>query len=171
MNPTVTSAVVYRNYIGGERKTASSKAIFDDEDPARKAAVLASFQASTPRDITEAVDAAAGAFPSWRRASIDQRQELGAHFVQLVRQKQEDLAVIVAKENGKTLREARAEVQTAVTEGTYHVYQTSRFCGHTLQPARRVAWGGFSTINSGWSASSVRGIFRSTSCVARHCRH
>lgn len=132
MNPTRTSAEVYGNYVGGQKKIAGSKAIFDDEDPARKGCVLGSFQASAPPDITEAVDAAAAAFLSWRRIPVDERQELGARFVQLVRQEQENLAVIVSKENGKTLREARAEVQSAVTEGTYHVYQTTSFCGHTL---------------------------------------
>jgi aldehyde dehydrogenase (NAD+) len=57
---------------------------------------------------------------------------LGSRFVQLVRERQEDLAVIVAKENGKTLREARAEVQSAVAEGSHHVHQAASFCGHTL---------------------------------------
>ncbi len=132
MNPKETLTEVYGNYVGNQRKTASSQATFDDEDPARKGSVLASFQASSPRDITDAVDAAAEAFLHWRRTPVDERQHLGSRFVQLVRQRQEDLAVIVSRENGKTLREARAEVQSAVTEGTYHVYQASRFVGHTL---------------------------------------
>ena len=75
-----------------------------------KGSVLASFQSSSPRDITAAIDVAADAFLRWRRTSVDERQQLGARFVQLVRERQEELAVIVAKENGKTLREARAEV-------------------------------------------------------------
>jgi alpha-ketoglutaric semialdehyde dehydrogenase len=132
MSSSQTSTEAYGNYVRNKRTIATSRTTFDDEDPARKGSVLASFQASAPRDITDAIDAAAEAFLYWRRVSVEQRQNLGIRFVQLVRQKQENLAVIVAKENGKTLREARAEVQSAVTEGTYHVYQASRFCGHTL---------------------------------------
>jgi aldehyde dehydrogenase (NAD+) len=132
MNPTKNSPEVYGNYVGNQKKTATSNATFHDEDPARKGSVLASFQASSPRDITDAVDIAAAAFLRWRRTSVDERQRLGTRFVELVHERQEDLAVIVARENGKTLREARAEVQSAVTEGTYHVHQASRFCGHTL---------------------------------------
>lgn len=144
MNPTKTSAEVevFGNYVGNKRTTASSNATFDDENPARKGSVLASFQSSSPRDITAAIDVAADAFLRWRRTSIDDRQQLGARFVQLVRERQEELAVIVAKENGKTLREARGEVQSAVQEGTHHVYQSSRFVGHTL-PAGTTGYTGW----------------------------
>ncbi len=132
VNQPKTHPEVFKNYIGGQWTTASSGTTFNDENPARKGSVLANFQSSSPQDITSAVDAAAEGFRRWRGTSVDERQQLGARFIQLLREKQEDLAVIVTKENGKTLREARAEVQSALVEGTHHVYQASRFCGHTL---------------------------------------
>jgi len=132
MNPTKTSTEVYGNYVGNKWTTASSAATFDDENPASKGSVLASFQSAAPRDITAAIDVAAEAFLRWRRVPIEEKQQLGARFIQLVLERQEELAVIITKENGKTLREARAEVQSAVTEGTYHVYQSAKFLGHTL---------------------------------------
>jgi aldehyde dehydrogenase (NAD+) len=132
LNQPKTSSEVFQNYISGKWTTASNGATFDDENPARKGSVLARFQSSSPQDITSAVDAAAEGFMRWRRTSVAERQQLGARFIHLLREKQEDLAVIVTKENGKTLREARAEVQSALVEGTHHVYQASRFCGHTL---------------------------------------
>jgi alpha-ketoglutaric semialdehyde dehydrogenase len=132
MSPLTTSTASYGNHVGNQRKLATGRATFDDENPARKGCVLASFQASVPADITDAIDVAAEAFLHWKRISVDERQRLGSRFVQLVGERQEQLAVIVARENGKTLREARGEVQSAVTEGTFHVYQASRFCGHTL---------------------------------------
>ena len=137
MNPTDTMTEVFGNYVGNKRTTASNNATFDDEDPSRRGSVLARFQSSSPQDITHAVDVAHDAFLRWRRISIDERQQMGARFVQLVREREEELAVIVAKENGKTLREARGEVQSAVQEGTYHVYQSSRFVGHTLPAGTR----------------------------------
>jgi acyl-CoA reductase-like NAD-dependent aldehyde dehydrogenase len=142
MNPTNTATEVFGNYVGNKRTTATSKATFDDENPAWKGSVLATFQSSSPQDITHAIDVAADAYLRWRRVSVDERQEMGARFVQLVRERQEELAVIVAKENGKTLREARGEVHSAVQEGTYHVYQTSRFVGHTL-PAGTTGYTGW----------------------------
>jgi len=142
MNSMGIGAEVHGNYVGNQWQAASSKATFDDENPARKGCVLASFQASSPRDVTHAVDAAADAWVRWRRTSVEERQRLGDGFVQLVHQRQEELALIVAKENGKTLLEARAEVQTALTEGAYHVHQVSGFCGHTL-PAGTVGCTGW----------------------------
>ena len=126
------TAEVFKNYINGKWTTASHGATFDDENPAWKGSVLARFQSSAPQDITAAVDAAAEGFVHWRGTSVDERQKLGARFLQLLREKQEVLAAIVTKENGKILQEARAEVQSALAEGTHHVYQASRFCGHTL---------------------------------------
>lgn len=126
------STEAFGNYVGNRKRIASSKATFVDESPARKGSILARFQASAPQDISDAVDTAADAFLRWRRISVDERQLLGTRFIQLLCARQEELAVIVAKENGKTVREARAEVQSAVAEGTHHVYQVSRFCGHTL---------------------------------------
>jgi acyl-CoA reductase-like NAD-dependent aldehyde dehydrogenase len=142
MNPVKTEAEVFGNYVGNKRTTSSNNATFDNEDPSHRGSVLASFQSSSPKDITAAVDVAAEAFLRWRRVSIDERQQMGARFVQLVREKQEELAVIVTKENGKTLKEARGEVQSAVQEGTYHVYQSSRFMGHTL-PAGTTGYTGW----------------------------
>ena len=132
LNQPDTSSEVFKNYISGIWTNACHGATFDDENPAQKGSVLARFQSSSPQDITRAVDAAAEGFLRWRRCSVEERQQLGTRFTQLLREKQEDLAVIVSKENGKTLREARAEVQSALVEGTHHVYQASRFCGHTL---------------------------------------
>jgi aldehyde dehydrogenase (NAD+) len=133
---------VFKNYVGNKWTAARSGVTFDDEDPSRKGSVLASFQSSSPQDITDGVDAAADAFLRWRRTSVNERQQCAARFVQLLRERQEDLATIVAKENGKTIREARAEVQSALIEGTHHVYQASRFCGHTL-PAGTTGYTGW----------------------------
>ena len=64
------------------------------------------------------------------------------------------------QENGKTLAEARAEVQSALVEGTHHVYQASRFCGHTLPGAAAVQPDGINTNLWEWLVSSALGIFR-----------
>ena len=142
MNQSKSTSEALKNYINGKWAFASQGATFDDENPARKGSVLARFQSSSPQDITSAVDAAAEGFLGWRRTSVEDRQQFGARFIHLLRENQEELAVIVTQENGKTLREARAEVQSALVEGTHHVYQASRFCGHTL-PAG-------STGQTGW---------------------
>lgn len=75
---------------------------------------------------------AAAAYARWRRSNVSERQRICGRFLQLLEEHKVELATIVAKENGKTMREARGEVQSAVVEGTHHVNQASRFGGETL---------------------------------------
>jgi aldehyde dehydrogenase (NAD+) len=125
----------FGNLIHNEWRNTSGGATFPDENPADKGEVLGLFQASAPADVTAAIEAAAAAFPAWRRTPLVARQEGVDRFLALLQERGEELAGIVARENGKTLREARAEVQSALIEGRYHARQISRFTGHTLPMA------------------------------------
>src|SRR6185369_9000597 len=81
--------------------------------------------------VREAIDVAHNAFKSWRRTSVADRQNYIAEFVRLLKENREELARIVTLENGKTIRESRAEVDSALVEGSYHLNQVSAFYGHT----------------------------------------
>jgi aldehyde dehydrogenase (NAD+) len=122
----------FLNFIGGAWTPGSQRQTFADENPAKRGAVLAEFQSSSPADVTAAIDQAAAAFASWRRTAVGDRQKRGATFLQLLTEEREELARIVAQENGKTIREARAEVDSALKEGAHHVHQIGTFGGHAL---------------------------------------
>ena len=62
---------------------------------------------------------------------VPERQQYVSEFLRLLKASREELARIVTLENGKTIRESRAEVDSALVEGTYHLNQTSAFYGHT----------------------------------------
>jgi aldehyde dehydrogenase (NAD+) len=126
------SAQLFRNFIGGDWQSARPAETFPDENPAARGSVLARFQSSSPADVTAAVDAADLAFRDWRLVSVAHRQQLGSRFLQLVSEQCADLARIVSQENGKTIREARAEVESAIKEGAHHVHQVVTFGGHAL---------------------------------------
>ena len=126
------SAAIYSNFLGGQWRAARNAQTFPDENPAARGSVLARFQSSTPQDMTAAIDEAARAFSSWRRTSIADRQRLGHRFLELLAESREELARIVSQENGKTLREAQAEVGSALEEGAHHVHQIGTFGGHAL---------------------------------------
>lgn len=132
MSTATATVTAFGNFVGNRWKEASSGATFEDENPAQKGSVLARFQSSRPADVTEAIDVAAAAFPAWRRTKLETRQQICSRFLELLREHQEELALVVARENGKTLREARAEVLSAVVEGSHHVNQSARFSGETL---------------------------------------
>ena len=119
------------NFIGGKWKPSPSGETFDDENPAFRGSNIASFQSSTIEDVREAIDAAQSAFETWRRTPLSTRQHYVAEFLRLLKDSREELARIVTLENGKTIRESRAEVDSALVEGS-----TSVLRAHSSDPLR-----------------------------------
>ena len=120
----------FKNFIDGRWRVSPSGVTFPDENPAFRGSNLGLFQSSNGQDVADAVSAAAAAFDGWRRTSVPARQERIAEFLRLLQASREDLARIVTKENGKTIRESRAEVDSALVEGRYHLNQVASFYGH-----------------------------------------
>jgi len=121
----------FGNFIGGEWRPSAGGATFADENPAFRGTSVGTFQASTAGDIDDALSAAVEAFRSWHRTPIPERQEAIAAFLRLLAASREELARIVTLENGKTIRESRAEVDSALVEGRYHLNQVAALHGHT----------------------------------------
>src|SRR5215813_10683861 len=121
----------FRNFVNGEWRTSRNGATFENENPAFRGSNVAFFQSSTPEDVREAIDVAHTAFKSWRRTSVAERQNYIAEFLRLLKQNRDELARIVTLENGKTIKESRAEVDSALVEGSYHLNQIANFYGHT----------------------------------------
>jgi aldehyde dehydrogenase (NAD+) len=119
----------FENLIGGAWTRGRGGATFDNENPAACGSNLGRFQSSTPEDVDAAIAAAAGAFRAWRRTAVPERQRYIAEFLRLLKDSREDLARVVTLENGKTIREARAEVESALVEGSYHLNQVAAFAG------------------------------------------
>src|SRR5436190_16593313 len=127
----------FENFIGNRWTASKAGQTFENENPAIKGSNLGFFQSSGAGDIDEAIGEAEAAFRTWRRTTIPERQQYVAEFLRLLKESREELARIVTLENGKTLRESRAEVDSALVEGQYHVTQVSAFYGHTGPGASR----------------------------------
>jgi aldehyde dehydrogenase (NAD+) len=127
----VSSLPTFENFIDGRWTSSRTGQTFENENPARKGSNLGFFQSSTADDVDEAIGAAETAFRAWRRTAVPERQQHVSEFLRLLKASREELARIVTLENGKTIRESRAEVDSALVEGTYHLNQTSAFYGHT----------------------------------------
>jgi alpha-ketoglutaric semialdehyde dehydrogenase len=119
----------FMNLVGGTWAASRSGATFHDENPASRGSNLGVFQSSTADDVTLAIDAAAQAFRAWRRTTVAERQQHVAEFLRLLNASRDELARIVTLENGKTIRESRAEVDSALVEGRYHLNQVAAFSG------------------------------------------
>ena len=151
-------AEILRNYIAGVWSETASGATFTNEDPAHRGAELNRAQASSEADVDAAIGAASGAARVWSRTLLADRQAAVARFLDGLLERRDELARIVSLENGKTIRESRAEVDSALIEGRYHLRQSSVFAGAAAPrgDAEVTAWEQFHplgvvTIISPWN--------------------
>lgn len=106
-----------KNFIRGEFVEKKGES-FEKRNPANIDELLGVFPHSDQNDIEKAVEAARLAYPQWRALSRIGRGEYLDNLVQILKRDKEELSVLVAKEQGKNITEARAEV----TEGI-HMFQ------------------------------------------------
>ena len=77
--------------------------------PADPADELGRFPVWDELAIDEAVMRARAAFPAWRDAGFEARAAVLRRFAELARARQEELALLIAREVGKALWDARGE--------------------------------------------------------------
>jgi succinate-semialdehyde dehydrogenase/glutarate-semialdehyde dehydrogenase len=103
-------AVVTRpgTYIGGEWIPGDGEEI-EARSPAT-GEVLGSVVGSTPAQVDAAVRAAADAFREWRKVSLLERVDLCRRAFEICTERSEELAQMITREVGKTIRESREEM-------------------------------------------------------------
>jgi malonate-semialdehyde dehydrogenase (acetylating) / methylmalonate-semialdehyde dehydrogenase len=101
------------NYIGGEWVTATASATQEVRNPATDE-VLAHVPLSNLSDVDRAVAAAAAAFPGWRATPPQERARYFFKLREVLVAHQEELARLIVTEMGKTLDDARGEVQRGI---------------------------------------------------------
>ncbi|MCI0529635.1 MAG: aldehyde dehydrogenase family protein [Nitrospira sp.] len=106
-----------KNLIKGQWTDVTTGQFIESRNPANWDEVLGKVPRSNGQDVHQAVSAAREAFPAWRRLSRIKRAEYLDAFVQLVKRDHEDLSRLMAKEVGKSINEARADV----TEGIHMI--------------------------------------------------
>ena len=98
-----------RAYIGGQWTAADSGKSFAVTDPATGAEITRVPDLGV-EETRRAVDAAARAYPAWRARTAKERAAVMRRWHDLIMQNQEDLAVLMTCEQGKSLTESRGEV-------------------------------------------------------------
>ncbi|WP_206324157.1 aldehyde dehydrogenase family protein [Streptomyces sp. HNM0574] len=101
------------NLVDGDWCPAESGQTRVNENPADPADRIGEFTESGGVDTDRAVDAAARAFPAWHALGPVARAERLAAASELLGRRAELFARAITREQGKLLREARAEVQRA----------------------------------------------------------
>jgi malonate-semialdehyde dehydrogenase (acetylating)/methylmalonate-semialdehyde dehydrogenase len=98
-----------RNYIDGAWTDPAGGAWLDVENPAT-GSVIARMPLSGAADVDAAVRAARAAFPAWAATPADRRVAPLFRLAALIRDRRETLVRTLVEENGKSLPDARAEV-------------------------------------------------------------
>ncbi|HCO81099.1 CoA-acylating methylmalonate-semialdehyde dehydrogenase [Bacillus altitudinis] len=108
-----TTLKTVKNYIGGkwiEAATTQTEKVFN---PAT-GEVIAEVPLSTIEDVDRAVQSANEAFKTWSKTAVPKRARILFKYQQLLVEKWEELAELVTLENGKSLTEAKGEVQRGI---------------------------------------------------------
>jgi aldehyde dehydrogenase (NAD+) len=114
-----------RSFIGGEWSIDEPARQFANKNPARFGEVLGYYPRGTAADVDRAVQSARQAFAPWRRTSRVKRGERFGQLASLIERHVDELAGVLARESGKVLDEARAEVIEGLHMVQY-VYGTAR---------------------------------------------
>src|ERR687887_542867 len=99
--------------IGGRFVESGSEEVEPVPDPAT-GETIALLPLSTPEEIDQAVAAARAAFPAWADMPVPDRAQAMFRFKALLDEHFEELSLLVVRENGKTLAEARGEVRRGI---------------------------------------------------------
>jgi succinate-semialdehyde dehydrogenase/glutarate-semialdehyde dehydrogenase len=105
----VIESVPKQLYIGGEWRDASGGGTLPVEDPAT-GETLCEVADGTPEDAKAALDAACAVQEEWAASAPNERSEILYRAFEALRERTEELALLMTLEMGKALPEARAEV-------------------------------------------------------------
>jgi len=120
----------YKLFIGGELRDSSDDEVFDDINPATLEN-LATIQVAGAEDLERAVEAAEAGFRVWSAIPAPRRAEVLLKAARILQERKEELAVLMTKEMGKILLEARGDVQEAIDITHYAAGEGRRMFGET----------------------------------------
>ena len=119
--------------IDGQRVGASDAGTFDVCDPST-GDLLAKVAKATKADVDRAVQAAHAALESkaWGGAAPADRGRIMIRIAQALRDQAEELATLESRDNGKPLRQARADVQVAARYFEFFAGIADKIMGNTI---------------------------------------
>ncbi|ABU56179.1 aldehyde dehydrogenase [Roseiflexus castenholzii DSM 13941] len=121
MKPMHKDIKIYRNYIGGAWMESPARRHAPNINPADASDLIGEAPLSLNDEAMAAIEVAVHALRSWRRTPAPERGALALRAAHLLAERADNVARAVVREQGKTLAEARAEVQRAIAY--------AEFCG------------------------------------------
>jgi len=118
---------------GGEWMTGHSGEIFEVRNPADRDDLIAVFARGDAVDIDEAVGAAKKAYPGWMATPAPKRADYVYRVGLMLEQQKEELAQLMSREMGKTLKESRADIQEGIDFAVFMAGEGRRMYGVTTK--------------------------------------
>jgi aldehyde dehydrogenase (NAD+) len=124
--------MIYKNFIDGQWQESTSEKTVQNVNPADTNDILGTAKLATREEAKQAVEAAYNARHMWRRTPPPVRGKMLFRAARLLEEDKENLARILTREEGKTLTEARGEIQRAVNIMEYMGGEGRRISGETI---------------------------------------
>ncbi len=118
-------------YLNGEWHDADNKATFDVTNPATHE-VIGHVPKMGAAETRRAIEAANAAWPAWRKKTAKERAAIMRNWFDLMIQNQDDLAVLMTVEQGKSLAESRGEVIYGASFVEWFAEEGKRIYGDTI---------------------------------------
>ena len=125
---------VIPNSLGGEAIPAGDRRTFQKTDPATGRPIC-EVARSGPADVAAAVQMALRAQPAWAATTVVKRGEILRQIAALMQQNRSAIADLVARETGKSRKDALGETDAAVEMGFFVAGEGRRFYGQTTTSA------------------------------------
>lgn len=123
---------IYKNFIDGDWVSSVTGKTFQDVNPADCEEAIGYFQSSSIEDVRNAVQAAECSFKMWKSTLPSPKSRIFFKAIDIMREKREELAKTITLEQGKTLNEARKEVDSTISDTEFLAGEVFRISGKTL---------------------------------------
>ena len=127
----------FQNFIGGEWQAPSTGNYAPNRSPANTDDIVGEFPVSGQKDAEAAVAAAQAAFPEWSSMPAPARGRILWKAVDLFRARLDEIARMLCREEGKTLIEAKGEVNKGINLFEFYAGEGFRIHGKTLPSEMR----------------------------------
>src|SRR5579859_2145386 len=128
--PTEITAL-YAHFIGGQRVHPEGSPDLVRNNPAAADEVLGGLRSADLELVKRAVRNAAEAWPKWRNTAAPGRGKVLLEAARLMDTHREELARLISLEEGKALKDSRAEVQRSINITEFMAGEGRRFGGYT----------------------------------------
>ena len=126
-----------RNYISGKFVESVSAETLDVLSPI-DGSLLSKVPLSTSGELDSAVESAKKALPEWSAKPIKERVQVFFRYRSLLEKHSDELAALVSEENGKTIDEARAEVDKSIELTEFACSMPQLVSGELLEVSKGV---------------------------------